>query len=111
MKKIFLGTSMIIIFAYLILNFNACKKETTCSSTPTYDGEVASIVNANCAISGCHGSGSTINGDFSTYSGISAKSANVKTKVSDGSMPPSGSLSDSDVQTISCWVDGGALEK
>ena len=48
--------------------------------------------------------------NLSSYAGISANADRVKTQVVSGRMPQGGSLTDEEIQLISCWVDNGALD-
>lgn len=66
------------------------------------------IIASNCAITGCHnGSRSP---DLRTSSAIVGNASRIKARTSGGTMPPSGrpSLSQAQIQLISCWVDDGA---
>jgi uncharacterized membrane protein len=92
-------------------------KPFTADCTPgsvTFSGQVSAIIQQDCALSGCHGSGSPY-GDFNKY-------ADLKAKVDNGSfrnsvleqhtpvMPPPGSteLTEAERQTLECWVNDGA---
>jgi hypothetical protein len=86
--------------------------------TPTYAADVKSIIDNNCATSGCHSASSHANGkDYSTYALV--KSGSEKNSFMGSmqhlsgyeSMPKGASqLSDSLLQTISCWIENGAPE-
>ncbi|EMR01898.1 SprB repeat-containing protein [Cesiribacter andamanensis] len=81
-------------------------------SGTSYEAEVRTIIQSNCAISGCHASG-TPQPDFTNLSTIQARAADIKTRTQNGSMPPPGSgvsLSQDQVAAIACWVDDGALD-
>ncbi|MBK6774974.1 MAG: hypothetical protein IPG74_03685 [Flavobacteriales bacterium] len=79
----------------------------------TYSGTAKSILETNCAISGCHVSGGTGPGNFTSY-------ADVKQRVDNGTfrilvlenrtMPPSFSLSSCELEQLSIWLDAGAPE-
>jgi len=82
-------------------------------SNLNYDLVIKPIIDTNCAISGCHVSG-TGRKDLSTYQG-------VKDVVDDGrlnqyvvvekSMPPSGPLSTCNIAKIDAWIkDGGSSQ-
>lgn len=83
-----------------------------CETTSvTWSATVQPLIQARCATAGCHVSGGFGPGDFTQY-------ANVKAKVDDGrfqaeviqagSMPPTGRLSDCDIQKLQVWIDAGA---
>jgi hypothetical protein len=78
----------------------------------TYDNDIASIINTNCALSGCHVDGNTQGlPDFSSYQGVFDQRVSVKSRVASGNMPPSNSgltLSDVQKSAIDCWVQDGA---
>lgn len=77
-----------------------------------YTKYIKPIITKNCAYSGCHISGFSY-GDFTSYSGVKLKVDNslFKTRVFDSPlnpMPPSGQLSQSQRDSIKCWLDKGA---
>lgn len=72
-----------------------------------YANQIRPIIDNNCQISGCHGSNSSIP-SWETYDDVKAKAELIKIRTSDKSMPPSGGLSNDDIQLISDWVDQGA---
>jgi hypothetical protein len=77
----------------------------------SFSGNILPLVQANCAISGCHVSG-TGRVVFTDYQGI-------KTVVDDGrlaqkviisrSMPPDRPLTNCQIEQIQAWIDQGAL--
>lgn len=72
--------------------------------------DVKPVVNANCAISGCHASGNGVGRQpLSTYDEMKKAVDNfsLKQRVESGSMPPSGSLSTTDKNTIIEWINNG----
>lgn len=76
----------------------------------TYSVTVAPIINANCAISGCHASGSSF-GDYTNYAGVKAKVDNGTFKervIVQKNMPPSGPLPQTELDKLQCWLDKGA---
>lgn len=110
MKKASISFLFTLCLIYLELTFIACNKTPLCDGvTPTYDADAASVVNSNCALSGCHVAGFS-NGDFTTYDGLKADAKEIQDQVVSKKMPPSGSLSKSEIQIISCWVDNGSPE-
>ena len=79
-------------------------------SSPTYDADIASIIQQNCIQ--CHGSGSS-NGNYSTFSGLSVVTADGKFEkevLTDQTMPQTGSLSEAQLNKIKCWVENGYPE-
>ena len=85
------------------------------TATLSYNNEIKTIVNNNCAVSGCHSAGSPFR-DFTTYSGINAVISNglFKNRVIDKNpsiMPVGGfPVGSDDEAKLLCWVEKGALE-
>ena len=111
MKKIVFSITAITLFSILI----SCKKDTsstststTCTSTTTisYAKDIAPIMATNCT--NCHGSGQKSAGiSLHTYSSVSQFANSSLSAIQNGSMPPSGKLSSSDIQKFSCWISQG----
>ncbi len=78
----------------------------------SFEASVKSIIETNCAISGCHVAG-TGRADFTQFSEIKARAATIKSYTQSGYMPAQGSgktLSSEEIAAIACWVDDGALQ-
>ncbi|MBL7813606.1 MAG: hypothetical protein JNL70_01285 [Saprospiraceae bacterium] len=115
MKKIlFLGAFALAMFLV------QCTKDSvdtvTCTgTTPTYTADIKAIMDASCAISGCHNASSKADGyDLSTYAGTSSAAGknaflgSVQHKSGYDAMPKGGSkLSDATLTKIACWVQNG----
>lgn len=93
-----------------------CKKdkntEINCSNiVVSYANDIAPLLTTECNTSGCHRDNFSA-GDFTTYSGIKAKANNgsLRSEIINKSMPINGSLSDTEIQKIVCWIESGALE-
>ncbi|WP_375560411.1 hypothetical protein ACE193_22370 [Bernardetia sp. OM2101] len=87
--------------------------EATASATLTtgvnYTDNIASIINTNCAISGCHAGGQSPS--LSNFNGVSGNASRVLSRAAARSMPPSSSglsLTDAEIKLIECWVEDGA---
>jgi len=94
---------------------NAKTPVVICNGDPTYDNEIAPIINTKCAIAGCHISGTGTPGVFQDYDGmlpyLNTESNSIKDRVVETKDMPLGfSLSDTDLELIRCWVEGGYLE-
>ncbi|PHN05083.1 hypothetical protein [Flavilitoribacter nigricans] len=110
-----------IAFAVLLSLFlGSCGKEEIqtfdCSGlTPTYTENIKSIIDANCATSGCHNATARQNGiDLSTYSLVVSESNRDRflgsiQQISGYDAMPQGrsKLSDANIQLISCWIENG----
>lgn len=85
---------------------------TNCQNAASKFAQVKPIFQLKCSsINSCHGAGSNNKGgEFLTHAQISAKAATIKTVILNGTMPQLGSLTAAELQSIVCWVDGGALD-
>jgi len=91
---------------------NGCGTTTTVmiQSGVSFQSEIEAIINTNCAVSGCHVSG-TSRPDFTVFSNIQSRAGGIKSRTQAGTMPPASSgnsLSEEEIQKIACWVDDGA---
>lgn len=115
-KKIFVG-------AVVLSLFFACGKNPEVTPPPpgppppgncsgpakSFAADVNPIIQNNCTSSGCHGAGSGNGpGPLLTFDQIKNAASMIKTSVVNKTMPRGGSLSSTQIQTISCWVDNGA---
>ncbi|TAF65699.1 MAG: hypothetical protein EAZ55_08015 [Cytophagales bacterium] len=83
---------------------------TTLLSGVSYATNISTIIQANCAISSCHVAGGT-SPNFSNFSNIQSNASNIKTRISNKSMPPASSgrsLTDAQIQLMNCWISDGA---
>lgn len=76
-------------------------------NTVTFTLDVKPIIDANCI--SCHSTSGGQSPNLETYQAISANANLVKSEVVAKTMPIGGSLTDAEIQAISCWVDNGAL--
>mgnify|MGYP001400444497 CR=1 FL=1 len=84
----------------------------------TYTDDIAPIMASNCSISGCHNATAKAHGiDLSSYSSVVSESTRSRFLGAIQHLPgydamPEGraKLDDSDIQTISCWIEGGKAE-
>ena len=74
-----------------------------------FSTEVKSIIDTNCAISGCHvAGGSSIS--FTALANIQSRAGDIKSRTQSGNMPKNASkLPQAELDAIACWVDDGAL--
>ncbi len=121
MKKIGFFGSMLAMFVFVY----SCQKNSTstttnnnydCSQSYSYTTDIAPILNASCALAGCHNASSRQAGyDFSSYT--AAKSYSSKINAIIGSLNyssgykamPQGlpQLSTTNIQKIYCWYANG----
>lgn len=86
---------------------------TSCSSHPTFAGDIQPIFSAGCAKTGCH-DGNSMPHNFSVYSEIKPgldDSAIYYYVIKDRTMPQDTPLSDADLSTLKCWFANGCPEK
>jgi hypothetical protein len=112
------------IFGIVLTIISSCSKDDNnvvdCTGvTPTYTNDIAPILNASCATSGCHSALFPASGiNLSAYT--AAKSASINGKVLKSikhesgvaAMPPMGAskLSAANIRLIECWIKNGAPE-
>ncbi len=73
----------------------------------SFENSIASIIETNCAIATCHAG--TQSPDFRQFSNIQNNANSIMQRTSAGTMPPTGSLPQSEIDLIACWVEDGAL--
>jgi uncharacterized membrane protein len=74
--------------------------------TRSFSTHVKTIIDNNCIQ--CHGQGGNFP-NMTTFNGIKNNASIIKAEVVSRRMPQGISLTDQEIQTISCWVDEGAL--
>jgi hypothetical protein len=117
---------LIIIITVLVVGVAACSKPSTgngggtpppppsppptCSSVSAkFTADINPIIQNSCAIAGCHGTGSNNGpGPLLTFDQIRNSAASIKSAVVSKNMPRGATLSNAQIQQISCWVDNGA---
>ena len=79
------------------------------SNTGTsWANDIKPIMEKSCAITGCHNGVSRSN-NFNDYASAKSHASSIKSKTRDRSMPFDGTLTQNQIDVISCWVDDGAL--
>lgn len=70
--------------------------------------DVKGIIEANCAISGCHVAGGAST-SFTTLANVQASASQIKSRTQSGNMPKNAAkLPQAELDAIACWVDDGA---
>lgn len=90
---------------------NSGGSSASCAGVPNkFAADVNPIIQSTCATNAsCHGSGSSNGpGPLLTYTAIYNARISIKTAVSNGTMPKTGSLTASQKSSIICWIDDGA---
>lgn len=75
----------------------------------SYANDIAPIIAGNCAISGCHVSGSQ-SPNFASKANVISNAARIKVRTGNRTMPMGGSLTQNQIDLIACWVDDGAKD-
>lgn len=105
--------------SFFILLIPSCSKDNggggstpldcTTITNKAFAPDVSPIIQSSCAIPGCHGTGSTNGpGQLTNYTEIFSARTNIRSAVSSGRMPQTGSLSTAQKNVIICWIDSGA---
>jgi hypothetical protein len=81
----------------------------------SYMDDVDPIVQGKCAITGCHVAGNPQGlPDYTVFANFQARANNdpggIRQRVKTGDMPRTGSLEDSEIVNILCWIDEGAQD-
>ena len=88
---------------------NNNNNNTVCSPTKSFATDINPIIQSTCAVQDCHAAGSSNGpGALTTYQRIFDSRTNIRSAVSSGTMPKTGSLSTDQKNAIICWIDGGA---
>ncbi len=80
----------------------------TIASGISFTSAIAPIISTKCAVSGCHNGSQAP--DFRSFTNIKANASQIKTLTGNRTMPQEGSLTQSQIDMIACWVDDGALQ-
>ena len=99
-------------YTVTIKDANGCSTEVSARvrSGISFSARISSIIENNCAVAGCHVSG-TSRVDFSVKANILDNAAGIRSRTRSGNMPPSASgrsLNESQIDEITCWVEDGA---
>jgi len=113
----------LLLACFLIILAVSCKEDTAdtvdCTGlTPTYTDDIKVILDASCAVSGCHNSSDLANNyDFSTYATASAISQGnrflgaINHQGGFTAMPQNApKLSKDKIELLTCWVENGSPE-
>jgi len=108
--KLLLSIFLLLLFSSCLTNVETPIVEEDPTIDPcaeiTFSQNVKQIIDNNCVQ--CHGSGGNFP-NLTTYNGVSANAALVKSETVSRRMPQGTSLTNEEISAISCWVDAGAL--
>jgi len=96
-------------YSVAVIDQNGCEsaQSVEINSGVSYEASIKSIIENNCAISGCHNG--SVSPNLTSFSTIQSRASSIKTKTGNKSMPKGSSLSQQQIDLISCWVNDGAL--
>jgi hypothetical protein len=77
------------------------------SSGVSFEASISDIISQNCAVSGCHAGSQSP--DFRQFGNIQSNASRIKVRTQNKTMPRNGSLTQTEIDLIACWVDDGAL--
>lgn len=82
-----------------------------CAAIPaSFKTEVLPLITSKCAISGCHDATASGGQVFQNYNQISAAKDRIYIRaVIQKTMPATGFLTATEINTLSCWIAGGAI--
>ena len=117
MKKILLST---LLFGFIILTgcyydqeeqlYPNSTNNADCNAVLTYNTGIKTIIDANCASSGCHKAGGT-SPDLSTYTLVKANTAKITLRaITQKNMPAPSGMSSCNITKLDNWIKAGALE-
>jgi len=97
------------VYTVLVADAAGCEVEQDVAITSgvSYQNQVSTIIETNCAISGCHSG--RVSPDLTTFSLIQSNASRIKARTQNRSMPLGRTLSQEEIDLIACWVDDGAL--
>lgn len=108
-KKTFLVILTPILFSACLNNVEEAIEENPIEDfckTRSFSLHVKTIIDNNCIQ--CHGQGGN-SPNLTTYNRIKNNANSIKSEVVSRRMPQGSSLTNEEIQAISCWVDEGAL--
>jgi len=76
-------------------------------SGTSWENDIKPIIVKSCATSGCHNGDSRT--DLRVFENAKFYAASIKSKTRDRSMPREGTLTQKEIELITCWVDDGAV--
>lgn len=93
---------------------NGCEAQSTVtvgvSSTVSLASDIAPVLSANCAVSGCHNG--TVFPNLSATNEIISNASQILSRTSSGNMPPGSrqDLSQTQIDQIACWIEDGTKD-
>ncbi len=74
-----------------------------------FSADVSPIISSQCATTGCHDATASGGIVLQTYSQVAAAKDRIQTRaLTEKTMPPSGPLTNQQINAIQCWINSGA---
>ncbi len=73
-----------------------------------FAANISPIIQASCALAGCHATAGNGPGALTNYAQVSAAASTIRSAVSSGRMPQGSTLTTAQKNSILCWIDSGA---
>lgn len=120
-KLFFAGIFFVVLMAALVVGCTKDEGKVPVEAAPvsgcdtiTYTKHIKPIIDASCALSGCH-AGTTSNPLLTSYDLVKEKAERVKSRAVDANpsiMPPSPNtpLTAEQKQLVTCWLENGKKE-
>ncbi len=120
MKRTLRPYTLVLLIAGIVSGLSGCyydneeelypMPEEACGQEVSYAADVENIIQTNCATPGCHVPGTGRAPLVTAQDVIQAvNDRELDDRVESGSMPPSGALPREQINTISCWIEQGAI--
>lgn len=96
-------------YTLLVADSEGCEleQEVVLTSGISYQNSIRTIIETDCAISGCHNG--SVSPDLRSFSSIQSSANRIKARTQNRSMPRGRTLTQTEIDLIACWVDDGAL--
>ena len=98
--------SVLFVFMLFSCERNVETEEGDCDTNISFAQDVSPIIDGRCLE--CH-SGTQFP-DLRTFSGITDNAAIIRQQVVTGAMPIGSTLTEEQIELISCWIDNGTLD-
>jgi uncharacterized membrane protein len=73
-----------------------------------FNADIKPLIQTKCAISGCHDASASGGIIFSDYASIQTRAARIRQRaVVERTMPKTGSLTQTEINKLRCWIEGG----
>lgn len=106
LSKIIKTLSLLLIVTFFSCEKNVEQDDNTCDPEISFSQDVSPIIDGRCLE--CHSG--RIFPDLRTFEGITSNARSIQQQVVSGAMPQGSTLTEEQIELISCWIDNGTLE-